>query len=182
MKNTILKTLMIAGIIYSGFITNVIAQSNDEIKKLFPEEKAVTINHRNEVRFELVKGNLEIITETQHWLSKYPEILKQYNSGIEKYKNRVYERNLLDDMRLTLELLLKAILGNQKSLENQLPEIGKYQKEKGLSTEFTSMFNKLLDYYSKYQNNYVKHNDKVISREVEFIIELTTLFMRNLIK
>lgn len=126
--------------------------------------------------------DLEIVTETQHWLSKYPEILKQYNSGIEKYKNQVYERNLLDDMRLTLELLLKAILGNQKSLENQLPEIGKFQKEKGLSTEFTSMFNKLLDYYSKYQNNYVKHNDKVISSEVDFIIELTTIFMRNIIK
>jgi len=158
-----------------------------DLPKLAPQETIKQV--RNQLfkdYFELDRiktiVDLEIITETQHWLSKYPEILKQYNSGIEKYKNRVYERNLLDDMRLTLELLLKAILGNQKSLENQLPEIGKYQKEKGLSTEFTSMFNKLLDYYSKYQNNYVKHNDKVISREVEFIIELTTLFMRNLIK
>ena len=67
---------MIAGILYSGFITNINAQSNEEIKKLFPEEKAVTINHRNEVRFELVKGNLEIITETTEdhlLLTKYTQ-------------------------------------------------------------------------------------------------------------
>lgn len=68
----------------------------------------------------------------------------------------------------------------QKSLENQLAEIGKYQKDKGLSTEFINMFNKLLDYYSKYQNNYVKHNDAVKHSEIDFVIHLTTLFMRSI--
>lgn len=124
----------------------------------------------------------EIVKETQHWLSKFPDALKAYNSGIDKYSKKIYERNLLDDMRLALELLLKSVLSNDKSLENQLFEIGKFLKDKGLSIEFTNMFNKLLDYYSKYHNKYVKHNDKVISNEVDFIVELTTLFMRNMIK
>lgn len=43
------------------------------------------------------------------------------------------------------------------------------------------MFNRLLDYYAKYQNNYVKHNDAVKYSEIDFVINLTTLFMRNFI-
>lgn len=84
-------------------------------------------------------------------------------------------------MRLSLETFLKEILCNQKSLENQLSEIRKYQKDKGLSAEFINMFNRLLDYYSKYQNNYVKHNDAVKHSEIDFVIHLTTLFMRSFI-
>ena len=119
------------------------------------------------------------IKETQEWLANYPAVQKIYNEAIEKYKQIIYQRNVLDDMRLSLETFLKEILSNQKSLENQLAEVGKYQKEKGLSTEFISMFNRLLDYYSKYQNNYVKHNDAVKHSEIDFVIQLTTLFMRS---
>lgn len=120
-----------------------------------------------------------IIKETKDWLENYPVVQKLYNEAFEKHKQKIHERNALDDMRLSLEIFLKEILGNQKSLENQLSEIGKYQKEKGLSTEFVNMFNKLLDYYAKYQNNYVKHNDAVNSQEIDFIIHLTTAFMRS---
>ena len=119
------------------------------------------------------------IKETQVWLTNYPAVRKIYNKAIEKYSQRIYQRNVLDDMRLALETFLREILGNQKSLENQLAEVGKYQKDKGLSTEFISMFNRLLDYYSKYQNNYVKHNDAVKHSEIDFVIHLTTLFMRS---
>lgn len=116
---------------------------------------------------------------TQEWLGNYPAVQKLYNEAIEKYKQRIYQRNVLDDMRLSLETFLKEVLGNQKSLENQLADVGKYQKDKGLSPEFINMFNRLLDYYSKYQNNYVKHNDAVKPQEIDFTIHLTTLFMRS---
>lgn len=121
------------------------------------------------------------IKETQEWLTNYPASQKIYNEAIDKYKQRIYQRNVLDDMRLALETFLKEILQNQKSLENQLSEVGKFQKEKGLSPEFIGMFNRLLDYYAKYQNNYVKHNDAVKYSEIDFVINLTTLFMRNFI-
>ena len=80
---------------------------------------------------------------------------------------------------LSPEVFVKEILKNQKSLENQLSEVGKFQKERGLSPEFISMFNRLLDYYAKYQNNYVKHNDAVKYSEIDFVINLTTLFMKS---
>ena len=135
--------------------------------------------------------NISIIEEVQEQLSKLQSV-KNVNITDSKSKNnpsltltvypnrvRIYQRNVLDDMRLSLETFLKEILKNQKSLENQLSEVGKFQKEKGLSPEFISMFNRLLDYYAKYQNNYVKHNDAVKYSEIDFVINLTTLFMKS---
>lgn len=126
--------------------------------------------------------NDPIIIETREWLGNHPASQKLYNEAIEKCRQNLYQRNILDDMRLSLETLLKDILNNQKSLENQLPEIGSFQKNRGLSVEFSNMFHKLLDYYSKYQNSYVKHNDAVNPSEIDFIIQLTVAFMRNLMK
>lgn len=119
------------------------------------------------------------IKEMQEWLANYPASQKIYNEAIDKYKQRIYQRNVLDDMRLSLETFLKEFFKNQKSLENQLSEVGKFQKEKGLSPEFINMFKQLLNYYAKYQNNYVKHNDAVKYSEIDFVINLTTLFMRS---
>ena len=88
----------------------------------------------------------------------------------------------MDDIRLSLELLLKSILGNDKSLENQLAEIGKFIQDHNGSKELTNMFVKLIDYFAKYQNTYVKHNDAVIESEIEFIYEMTSSFMKLLIR
>ena len=44
------------------------------------------------------------------------------------------------------------------------------------------MFVKLVDYYTKYQNSYVKHNDAVIEEEVDFILEITSSFMKHLVR
>ena len=41
---------------------------------------------------------------------------------------------------------------------------------------------KLVEYYSKYHNSYVKHNDIVIEEEIEFILELTSSFMKHLVR
>lgn len=42
-------------------------------------------------------------------MSQYPRSLKIYNEALVKYDNRIYERNILDDMRLAFELLLKEM-------------------------------------------------------------------------
>ena len=106
-----------------------------------------------------------------------PEAKRLFNQALEKCAKGGYERNALDDMRLGLELFLKHKLGNNQSLENQIKHIGKYQKEKGRSAEFTNMFKSLLDYYSKYQNEHIKHNDKVNKGEMNFVIKLTSNFI-----
>jgi hypothetical protein len=124
----------------------------------------------------------DLLEETKHWLNDYPDAMKLYNDALRKYESKAYSRNLLDDLRLSLEKLLQAILGNNKSLENQISNLGDYIEERGGSKELCNMLVKLFDYYSKYQNTYVKHNDAVIEDEIEIIFELTCSFMRFIVR
>lgn len=126
--------------------------------------------------------NETLTEETRHWLEGYPESLKLYQDALTKYENNIFTRNILDDLRLSLELLFKSILNNDKSIENQIDGLGKHLKEKGCSKELINMFIKLIDYYCKYQNSYVKHDDAVIEEEIEFILEITSSFMKHIVR
>ena len=119
-------------------------------------------------------------SDTSHWLSNYPDVRKCYESAIDKRRQFIYERNLLDDLRLSLELLLKAVLNNNKSLENQISNLGHFVDSIGGSKEFTNMFVKLVDYFSKYQNEHIKHDDKVVELEIDFIVDITSAFMKSI--
>jgi len=126
--------------------------------------------------------NETLIEQTRHWLEPFPGVLQLFNSAREKQEHSLFLRNLLDDLRLALEKLLQSIFSNTKSLENQFSLIGPFLKEKGGSPELTNMFQRLLDYYTKYQNTYVKHNNAVIEEEIEFIFEITASFMKHLVR
>lgn len=73
--------------------------------------------------------NETLIEETRHWLDGYPEALQLYNGALTKYESQVFHRNLLDDLRLALEKLLRAIFVNDKSLEKQIIFFGSYIKK-----------------------------------------------------
>jgi hypothetical protein len=90
----------------------------------------------------------QLISKTQHWLEDYPEPLELYAEAIQKYEQGVYLRNLLDDLRLSLELLLKEILENRKSLEKQTAPLGQHMKSAGGSKELNNMFLTLISYYT----------------------------------
>lgn len=124
----------------------------------------------------------ELFEETRHWLDECPEARNLYVAATDKYKAGVFTRNLLDDLRLSLETVLRHVLENRKSLENQVPALGAYIKAKGGSGELANMFSKLVEYYGSYQNTYVKHNDRVKDPEVEFLIEITSAFVKHVIR
>lgn len=77
---------------------------------------------------------------------------------------------------------MQTIFKNVKSIENQITNLGEHLNAKGGSKELTNMFVKLVEYYSKYQNTYVKHDDAVIEEEIEFIFEITSSFMKHIIR
>lgn len=133
---------------------------------------------------ELIKqiDNFEagIMPLTYSQLSICPAAQAVYKSGITKYAEKKYERNVLDDMRLSLELLVKQILGNGKSLENQTAALG--TKLKGYHAELRNLVRNTVDYLCKYQNQYVKHNDAVNPEEIDYIIEQTSATINFLIK
>jgi len=126
--------------------------------------------------------NINLIEETKHWLENYDGAFKLYNEALDKYYKSIYDRNIIDDIRLSLETLLQEVFSNSKNLENQLSNIGKYIEEKGCSVELSNMLIKLIDYFTKYNNNHIKHNDNVNEKEIEIIIELASSFMKYLIK
>jgi len=126
--------------------------------------------------------NEQLVEQTRHWLGTFPDVLERFNQALEKYQSRVFVRNLLDDLRLSLEKLLQALLGNSRSLENQIAALGLFVKQRGGSPELSNMFVKLVEYYGKYHNTYIKHDDAVIEEEVEFIIEITSAFMKHLVR
>lgn len=126
--------------------------------------------------------NSTLILETRHWLDEFSGAKRLYEDALQKHKNGVFTRNALDDLRLSLELLLKTLFSNEKSLENQIPLIGAFIKDKKGSPELANMIQRLVDYFSKYQNTYVKHNDAVLNAEVDVILELTSSLMKHLVQ
>jgi len=88
--------------------------------------------------------NEALIEETKHWLCDYPESLKLYQEALTKFENKIFQRNLLDDLRLSLEKLLKDILGNNKSLEKQVEE-GTNEKLRQSEEQYRSLFNSMLE-------------------------------------
>lgn len=89
----------------------------------------------------------------------------------------------MDNLRLSLELLLKELLGNEKSLENQTSTISEYQEALGIGKQIRNTFQKVLEYYTRFQNDKVKHDvDLNNIHEVEFIFGLTMIFIRMLVK
>lgn len=153
-------------------------KTNSRVKDL----KLKLITRFGHLNNEMDKVNEILIEETRHWLWSFNDSLQVYESALEKFNNGIFERNLLDDLRLSLEILLKNIFSNKKSLENQVELIGTFIQEHNGSKELSNMFVKLVEYFTKYQNTFVKHDDNVIEEEIEFIFELTSSFMKHFIR
>jgi len=125
--------------------------------------------------------DIKLVDDNLDWLSKYQRSYEAYKTALLKVGKKGEERSVVDYLRLSLELLLKDILQNKKSLENQKNELGNYLKSKNVSVELSNLFWTVLDYYSKYQNDKAKHGNMVPADEVEFILYLTGVLMRFLL-
>lgn len=146
------------------------------------ENFTLSLTFEGRAKYEELKKNMNMKSDNiQVLLSSHPDALKLYNSALQKYKSGKYERNLLDDLRLSLEYLVKDILKNSKSLEKQ-NDLGKYLKVKGVPPALRNTFTTLVTYYTKYQNDHVKHNHNVNIEDIELIKEQTESFIKHLIK
>lgn len=149
--------------------------------KYFTEQEIRELNPSFEFTILRPNINVDLAKENLVLLKDFPEAAKLFQSALDKLNESRFERNLLDDLRLSLEYVTKQVLNNSKSLENQLEPLGEFLKQTGTSKELTNMFRTLTDYYSKYQNTYVKHNDYIKEDEVDLLINLTSSFISFLI-
>lgn len=123
----------------------------------------------------------KLVNDNLNWLSGYANAYKPFRSALEDLGVKGKERNVLDQLRLSLELLLKELLGNGKSLENQQAALGAYLKDKDTSPEIAQLYWKVVDFYCKYQNDKAKHGDNAKPDEVEFMLYQTGAMMRFLL-
>jgi hypothetical protein len=122
-----------------------------------------------------VEGNLA-------WLGRYPAVLKPFEDALRIYltKDPKQYRGMLDSLRFAVEQMVQIVLKNQRSLENQKEEFGRWLKDHGVHAQIRGMYHDLLfDGFAKYQNDAVKHQeDQYTSAEVEFVLYLTGTFLR----
>ena len=130
---------------------------------------------------EIAEQILETVNQVKNWLDGYPEAKKYYEGALEKMSCKIYKRNLLDDLRCSLEALVKDILQSKSSVENVKIDLGNYLKENNVNVEIRNLYITLLKFFLEYQNNNVKHNDLSKKIEVDFIFNQTTVLMQFLI-
>lgn len=126
----------------------------------------------------------KLIDDILEFLKDYPQSHKEFTEALTIFiKENGSYRDTIDKTRLALEIFLKQYLNNDKSLENQQNNLGQYLKSNNIHKEIMNLFNKLLDTYSKLNNEEAKHDSGEFKKcEVEFLFYLVGNFMKFLIE
>lgn len=126
-----------------------------------------------------------VVNEALEWLDQYPQVSKHFEEALRIYQTKDVKkyRNLLDNLRFAGEQLLRALLKNRKSLENQKAPLSDWLEAHGVHKQVQNMYASMLfGPYAMYQNEAVKHGDKSSPVEVEYMIYLTGTFIRFLLQ
>jgi hypothetical protein len=109
-------------------------------------------------------------------------VRKPFGEALKLYmaKDANQYRNMLDNLRFALEQMVRTVLNNKKSLENQKDEFLRWLKTHGVHVHIGGMYHDLLfGRFAGYQNDAVKHQeDKYTAAEVEFVLYATGTFLR----
>jgi hypothetical protein len=135
-------------------------------------------------RYEIVLAGVRILDKklvdpTLEWISQYDKPYKLLAEALRLYstKDKTKYRNVLDNLRLCIELIVKSVLHNNSPIEKQRIKLLAWLKNKGMHQQIINMYCDLLDKYSLYQNDAVKHDVKYKESEMEFIIYLSINFL-----
>lgn len=124
-----------------------------------------------------------LISEPLMWVKDYPDSHKAFVKALKAY-SEVTEKNasdVADLFRKALETFFQEFFESDKSLENLKSEYGNFLSRKGVPTEIRNNFEKLLESYTKYNNNYAKHHDKASLNVLEYIMYQTGNLIRLII-
>jgi hypothetical protein len=127
-----------------------------------------------------------IVNDSLTWLQECPGALNAFEQALSIYLSgdKPKYRNLIDNLRIALELVLKFVLGNQKSLENQNKELDDWLQQNGVNKQIRNLYGQLLfGPYTVLQNDVAKHGDRLLlNAEIEYLIYQTGTFMRLLLQ
>ncbi|WP_105159365.1 hypothetical protein [Streptococcus suis] len=134
--------------------------------------------------YEVVSKKSEVLqhtTEIERLLSDFPECLELWKKSQSHYQSFRY-RESLDNARLCVELFLKFLLGNSKSLENQRADLGRWLGERNVPNEIENMVWNSIAKYSRVQNEHIKHDvpTELSVNEVIFVLDQTYSILKYL--
>jgi hypothetical protein len=125
-----------------------------------------------------------IINKTLSWLETHPEVLKHFDVALKLYMENddAKQRSLRNELRFSMEQLLREILQNNKPIEKQNDDLKSWLKAKDAHPQVVNLYRQLLfNGYNTYQND-VKHAGTYKEQDTEFMIYLTATFMRQLLE
>lgn len=124
-----------------------------------------------------------LVSQPLEWLSDYPIARTSFVKALELYANSsdLNASNIADSFRKALETFFQKFFNSNKSLENLKCEYGKFLKSKAIPSEISNNFEKLLEQYTDFMNNYAKHHDKTSKNVLEYIMYQTGNIIRLLI-
>lgn len=127
-----------------------------------------------------------LVNDTLAWLQDFPESVNAFEQALSIYlsNDKPKFRNLIDNLRVAMEQLLRKVLGNQKSLEKQSKELDDWLEKHRVHKQIRNLYGQLLfSQYAILQNEVAKHGDiELLPDEIEYLIYLTGTFMRLIIQ
>jgi len=127
-----------------------------------------------------------LIDDVLTWLVDYTDANNAYISALKLYltKDPGNYRNVLDNLRVSVEELLRALMGNKRSLEKQKKDLLAWLRSHEVNQSVINYFCEFLfGSYRILQNEEVKHgNAKFSEPEIENILYLTGTLLRFLIR
>lgn len=124
-----------------------------------------------------------LVSDTLLWLKDYPATQKAWIKALKDYSVSTEQTasETADNFRKALERFFQEFFSSEKSLENLKSEYGTFLSSKGVPAELKNNFEKLLESYTNYMNNYAKHHDKTSKNVLEYIMYQTGNIIRLLI-
>lgn len=176
--NSVDAVLRIARLSVLNCIKEACITHDDECYKaiLYPDENYDVVYVKNAIEVAMRRGGTNDYLRTQQemimgMLKENPSPKKLYDDAV-TYLYGIDNRVALDNLRLCIEQLMKESLGNNKPLEKQNDDFGKYLKAKGITKEIRTQALNTLDSFTRYQNNNVKHNFKDEYAERDFVFSM----------
>lgn len=141
----------------------------------------------DEKHFLFAKGvedfDKSLVSDTLTWLKEYPLTRIEWMEALKKYSEATEQTasETADKFRKALERFFQEFFNSTKNLENMKGEYGAFLSSRGIPPEISNNLEKILELYTKYNNNYAKHHNKSSKCVLEYIMYQTGSLIRLLI-
>ena len=153
--------------------------------KLYTAEEADTEINATLVAFYSTNDNKKTIEKLKmvgSSLESHPKSQCLYDEAVHNINAEGSNRSTLDNIRLSMEQYLQAVIGNKNVLENQEKPLKQFLKSKGATTEVVTSITQFLHSFYKYQDNNVKHDSNVKKEDVDYFLDMANAIINQVQK